>query len=92
MVDDEPLPLEVEDIYFLTGLSHQGRGSLLTGEKIPHNKGGHCPFRKSQLDSQTFGMAGPTGLWTRYHLGGDLKWLSSTKKKSTSWFYPTLIS
>ena len=24
MVDDEPLPLEVEDIYFLTGLSRQG--------------------------------------------------------------------
>ena len=24
MVDNEPLPLEVEDIYFLTGLSHQG--------------------------------------------------------------------
>ena len=24
MVDDEPLPLEVEDIYFLTGLSHWG--------------------------------------------------------------------
>ena len=44
--------------------------TLLTGEKIPHNKGGHCPFRKSQLDSRTFGMAGPTGLWTRYHLGG----------------------
>lgn len=22
MVDDEPLPMEVEDIYFLTGLSH----------------------------------------------------------------------
>ena len=24
MVDDEPLPLEVKDIYFLTGLSHRG--------------------------------------------------------------------
>ena len=24
MVDDEPLPLEVEDIYFLIGLSHRG--------------------------------------------------------------------
>ena len=24
MVDDEPLPLEVEDIYFLIGLSHGG--------------------------------------------------------------------
>ena len=54
---------------------------LLTGEKIPRNKGGHCPFRKSQLDSRTFGMAGPTGLWTRYHLGGDLNRLSSTKEK-----------
>jgi hypothetical protein len=45
---------------------------LLTGVKIPHKKGGHYPFHKSQLDSRTFGMAGPTGLWTRYHLGGDL--------------------
>ena len=65
---------------------------LLTGVKIPHNKGGHCPFRKSQLDSRTFGMAGLTGLWTRYHLGGDLNQLSSTKKKITSWIYPTLNS
>ena len=51
------------------------------GVKIPHNKGGHYPLLKSQLDSRTFGMAGPTGLWTRYHLGGDLNQLSSTKKK-----------
>ena len=65
---------------------------LLTGVKIPRNKGGHCPFRKSQLDSRTFGMAGPMGLWTRYHLGDDLNRLSSTKKKSTSWVYPTLFS
>ena len=65
---------------------------LLTGVKIPRNKGGHYPFRKSQLDSWTFGMAGPIGLWTRYHLGGDLNRLSSTKKKSTRWIYPTLIS
>ena len=41
---------------------------LLMGVKIPRNKGRHFPFRKSQLDSQTFGMAGSTGLWTRYHL------------------------
>ena len=65
---------------------------LLMGVKIPLNKGGHFPFRKSQLDSRMFGMAGPTGLWTHYHLGGDLNRLSSTKKKSTSWVYPTLIS
>ena len=25
--------------------------NLLMGVKIPRNKGGHCPFRKSQLDS-----------------------------------------
>ena len=31
MVDDEPLPLEVEDIYFLTGLSRQGREENLRG-------------------------------------------------------------
>ena len=65
---------------------------LLMGVKIPRNKGGHCPFRKSQLDSRMFGMAGPTGLWTHYHLGDDLNRLRSTKKKSTSWVYPTLIS
>ena len=65
---------------------------LLMSEKIPHNKGGHFPFYKSQLDSRTFGMAGPTGLWTYYHLGGDLNRLSSTKKKSANWVYPTLIS
>ena len=40
---------------------------MLTGVKIPCNKGGHYPFRKSQLDSRTVGMAGSTGLWTRYH-------------------------
>ena len=57
---------------------------VLIGVKIPCNKGGHCPFRKSQLDSQTFGMVGPMGLWTHYHLRGDLNWLSSTKEKSTS--------
>ena len=54
---------------------------LLTGRKIPPNKGGCCLFRKSQLDSRTFGMAGPTGLWTHYHLGGDLNRLTSTKKR-----------
>ena len=37
---------------------------LLTGVKIPHNKGRHCPFSKSQLDSRTFGMTGSTRLWT----------------------------
>ena len=41
---------------------------LLTGVKIPRNKGGHYPFRKSQLDSRMFDMEGPTGLWTHYHL------------------------
>lgn len=41
---------------------------LLTGVKIPHNKGRHYLFHKSQLDSQTFGMVGSTGLWTRYRL------------------------
>jgi hypothetical protein len=35
---------------------------LLMGEKIPHNKGGHFPFCKSQLDSRMFGVVGPTGL------------------------------
>ena len=41
---------------------------VLTGVKITCNKGRHCPFRKSQLDSRTFGMAGSTGLWTYYCL------------------------
>ena len=40
---------------------------LLIGVKIPCNKGRHCLFRKSQLDSQTFGMVGLMGLWTHYH-------------------------
>ena len=31
MVDDEPLPLEVEDIYFLIGLSRRGREANLYG-------------------------------------------------------------
>ena len=54
---------------------------LLTGVEIPHNKGGHFPFHKSQLDSWTFGMVGLTGLWTHYHLAGDLNRLISTKEK-----------
>ena len=52
---------------------------LLTGVKIPCNKGGHFPFRKSQLDSQMFGMEGPMGLWPRYHPKIYLNRLSSTK-------------
>ena len=40
---------------------------VLTGVKIPPNKGRHCPFRKSQLDLRTFGVASSMGLWTRYH-------------------------
>ena len=43
---------------------------LLMGVKIPRNKGRHCLFRKSQLDSQTFGVAGPTKLWPCYHSSG----------------------
>ena len=65
---------------------------LLMCGKFPRNKGDHYPFHKSQLDTRTFGVAGPMGLWTHYHLGGDLNRLSSTKKKSTNWVYPTLIS
>ena len=54
---------------------------LLTRVKIPHNKAGHFSFHKFQLDSRKFGMVCPMGLWTRYHLGGDLNRLSSTKDK-----------
>ena len=54
---------------------------LLMGVKIPRNKGGRCPFRKSKLDSRTFGMADLMGLWTRYHLGSDFNRLRSTKDK-----------
>ena len=55
---------------------------LLTRERVRHNKGGHCPFRKSQLDSRTFGMVGLMGLWPHYHLGG-LVWcaLNLTNKR-----------
>jgi hypothetical protein len=45
----------------------QASKEVLMGVKIPRNKGRHCPFRKSQLDSRTFGMAGSMGLWTCYH-------------------------
>ena len=31
IIDDEPLPFEVEDVYFLTGLSRQGREANLSG-------------------------------------------------------------
>ena len=31
MVDDEPLPFEVEDVYFLTGLSRRRREANLCG-------------------------------------------------------------
>ena len=54
---------------------------LVTGVKILHNKRGHYLFRKSQLDSQTFGMAGPTGLWTRYHLGGRFESVKLNQEK-----------
>jgi hypothetical protein len=40
--------------------------NVLIGVKIPCNKGGHYPFCKSQLDSRTFGVAGPIVLWTHY--------------------------
>jgi hypothetical protein len=40
---------------------------LLTRVKIPRNKGRHYPFRKSQLDSRTYGMVGSMRLWTHYH-------------------------
>ena len=55
--------------------------TLLTGVKIPRNKGGHFPFRKSQLDSRTFGVAGLTGLWPRYHSRGVV-WCSLKLKNN----------
>ena len=36
-----------------------GKNTLQQRETLP-----------SQLDSRTFGMVGPTGLWTRYHSKG----------------------
>ena len=50
----------------LNVILYYGKKVLMRG-KLPHNKGGHCPFRKSLLDSQTFVVAGPIGLWPRYH-------------------------
>ena len=41
---------------------------VLIGVKFPCNKGGHYPFRKSQLDSQMFGMASLMGLWNHYQV------------------------
>ena len=43
---------------------------MLTWEKVPRNKGGDFPFRKSQLDSWTFDMVGPMVLWPDYHPKG----------------------
>ena len=40
---------------------------FLMGGEFPHNKGGDCPFHKSQSDSRMFGVVGPTRLWTYYH-------------------------
>ena len=54
---------------------------VLMGEKIPCNKGGHCSFCKSQLDSQTFGVAGPIGLWPHYHSRGFVWWDLYLKNK-----------
>jgi hypothetical protein len=39
---------------------------LLTGGKMPHNKEGHFPFCKSQLDSQIFGVAGSIASWKQF--------------------------
>lgn len=43
---------------------------MLMGGGIPRNKADHFLFCKTQLDSRTFGAAGPMGLWTRYHSTG----------------------
>ena len=51
---------------------HKNSICLLTGGKIPHNKGGHFPFRKFQLDSRTFGMEILIRLWPHYHSKGAL--------------------
>ena len=62
-------PTLVEDISSLVIYGY-GLWTVLDGVdgvKIPHNKGRHCSFYKSQLDSRTFGMSGSTGLWTYYH-------------------------
>ena len=55
--------------------------ALLMGGIIPHNKGGHFLFHKSQLDSRTFGVAGPMELWPYYHLGG-LVWCALKLKNN----------
>lgn len=45
--------------FFEDSLCRRGKMSLAS-------KRGRFPFHKSQLDSRTFGMAGPTRLWPRY--------------------------
>ena len=55
--------------------------NLLMGEKIPRNKGGYCLFHKSQLDSWTFDVVGPMGLWPRYHSRGVVWWDLKLKNK-----------
>ena len=51
----------------VTNVAFNCHSFLLMGENVPHKKGGHFPFCKSQLYSRTFGVAGLMGLWTHYH-------------------------
>ena len=57
--------------------------NFVDGRKNPSQQRGSLPVPQVPIRLTTiwYGMAGLTGLWTRYHLGGDLNRLSSTKKK-----------
>ena len=65
---------------------------LLTGVKIPRNKGGplFVPQVPIRLTNIWYGI--PDGVMDLLPSRGDLNRLSSTKKKSTNWVYPTLVS
>ena len=58
--------------------------------KIPLQQGGDCPFCKSQLDSQMFGVVGPTRLCIHYHSKIFKLVALKLKKRERLIWYPIL--
>ena len=62
------------------------------GGKIPPQQRGSLPFCKSQLDSQTFGVASLMGLWTHYY-SKLFVWISlKLKNKERFWQRESIYS
>ena len=55
--------------------------NFVDGGENPSQQRGNFLFHKSQLDSRNFGVAGPMGLWTRYH-SKLFVWFSSKLKNN----------